>query len=236
MRNFIDLITETVDKDTAPPTHEDGDHEHYQALEKTGFFGNQAAGAVLMSKTTGRIMLVLRSQQVLESGTWGNCGGAHKDDERPIDAAKREVYEETGYNGSVEMIPLLVFKKPNFKYENFLALVEEEFVPELGWEADEHKWATLDTLPSPLHFGITALLNDANSLKVIKHYAGLFDDELSEDVNVNAVLAVAKKTAAKMKAEGEPEEEAPDAPDNQEKKDLNPTSNGSAAKKNLNPS
>lgn len=201
MRKFIDLLNEavSVDKDAAPPTYEDGDEDHYRALRQTGFFGSQAAGAVLMAKTTGRIMLVLRSDQVEQPGTWGNCGGAHHTDERPVDAARREAHEETGYKGKVEMIPLLVFRKPGFKYENFLALVEDEFVPELGWEADDYVWTTLDKLPSPLHFGMVALFDDTASMAAIKHYAELFSDEsISEDVDVSQVLAVAKKNQAAM--------------------------------------
>jgi 8-oxo-dGTP pyrophosphatase MutT (NUDIX family) len=113
-------------------------------------------------------MLMLRSAGVLESGTWGNCGGAHKATETPLNAATREGREETGYRGEMEMIPLLVFSKGDFRYSNFLAVVEDEFTPDLGWEADDSCWVDFGDWPSPLHFGMKALFSDAMSVAKIK--------------------------------------------------------------------
>jgi 8-oxo-dGTP pyrophosphatase MutT (NUDIX family) len=176
MRNFINIMNEAIqiDHDSSPEENEAADAPHYDALRKTGFFGEQAAGAILMAKTTGRIMLCLRSGSVEQPYTWGNCGGAFHSDERPIDAAKREVYEETGYTGGVTMVPLFVFKSGTFRYSNFLAIVEDEFVPNLGWEADDHVWVDYGDWPSPLHFGMTALFSDSESERVIEHYAKMF--------------------------------------------------------------
>lgn len=160
--------------DHTPPKVEHGDHEHYRALRQTGFFGEQAAGCVAMAKTTGKFLVVLRSAEVEEPGTWGNVGGAHKSDEPAKTAAMRELHEETGYDGSMAMVPLMRFQKGTFVYQNFLALVDDEFTPDLGWEATDYRWCSLDDLPSPLHFGIKALLNDPASRKAITHYAELF--------------------------------------------------------------
>lgn len=132
-------------------------------MKETGFFGAQAAGCVFLAKKTGRFLLMLRSESVQEPGTWGNCGGAHKSDEEPITAAEREGREETGYDGKMEMVPALLFTSGTFKYSNFIAIVDDEFVPELGWEADDYKWCTMDTLPSPLHFGMESLFKDEKS-------------------------------------------------------------------------
>ena len=156
-----------------PPEYEDGDEAHYDALDRTGFFGEQAAGCIAMARTTGRILVVLRSQAVEQPFTWGNVGGAHHSDETPVHAAERELYEETGYHGRCEMIPLLVFTKGTFRYCNFLALVDDEFVPVLGWEADDYKWVEFGNWPQPLHFGLQALFNDAASVDVIKSYKGV---------------------------------------------------------------
>lgn len=153
-----------------PPEHEDGDEAHYDALKQTGFFGAQAAGCIAMARTTGRILVVLRSAGVEQPYTWGNVGGAHHADEQPAEAAERELYEETGYHGRCEMVPLMVFTKGTFRYCNFLALVDDEFVPVLGWEADDYKWVEFGHWPQPLHFGLQALFNDARSVAVIKSY------------------------------------------------------------------
>ena len=162
----------TEGKHTPLPDDPD-DAEHWDALDKTGFFGNQGAGCIPMSRKTGKIMLVLRSASVEQPHTWGGVGGAHKAEERPVDAAQRELHEETGYSGPKQMIPLFVFQSGSFRYCNFLALVEDEFVPDLGWEADDYKWVTLDDLPSPIHFGLEAVFNDAQSRKVLQHYSDL---------------------------------------------------------------
>lgn len=174
MRTFIDLFEANIDYNSAPATYETGDADHYDALEKTGFFGSQAAGAILIAKTTGRIMLVKRSNQVLQPHDWGNTGGAHHSDERPVDAAKREVYEETGYTGSITLVPLMIFQKGDFRYCNFLAIVDDEFVPNLGWEADDYVWADFGNWPTPLHFGLVSLFQDAESVRTIQHYVELF--------------------------------------------------------------
>lgn len=177
MRRLLDLMEANIDYDSAPDTYEAGDAAHYDALHNTGFFGSQAAGAIIMAKTTGRIMLVLRSSAVLQPHTWANVGGAHHSDELPVDAARREAYEETGYRGQIEMIPLLVFQKDSFRYCNYLAIVEDEFIPNLGWEADDYQWCNFGDWPSPLHFGLVSLFGDTASVKVIRHYADMFSAE-----------------------------------------------------------
>lgn len=181
MRKYIDILNEAlaedsmIDKSATPPEYEDKDKQHYEARRKTGFFGAQAAGCVLMAKTTGRMLIVLRSAAVDQPHTWGNCGGAFDaSEERPIQAAQREAHEETGYTGNIQMIPLYVFAKGDFRYSNFLAIVDDEFTPHLGWEADKAVWVECGKWPKPLHFGLSALFADSKSIGVIKHYAQMF--------------------------------------------------------------
>lgn len=225
MRKLIDMINEaTVDADSAPPTYEDGDKDFYDTMEKTGFFGDQAAGAILLAKKTGRILLVLRSAKVLQPHTWGNVGGAHHADENPVDAAKREAHEETGYNGSMSLIPLLVFRKGNdFVYRNFLAVVEDEFVPNLGWEATDHRWCDFGDWPQPLHFGMEGLFDDAASVATIKKYITLDENFTSSSVDVHAAITAGRNLANELnKPEPAPEPEPEQNSDNI-KNDAQPT-------------
>ena len=162
---MIDLI------DQAPPEYDPADDPHYEALEQTGFFGRQAAGALVIARSTGRILLQKRSAAVLQPGDWGCCSGAHHADESPEAAARREMREETGWNGHeimMEIIPAFVFTSGEFVFRNHFAIIEGEFDPIGGWESDEHVWAGLDDLPNPLHFGIQALLDDPDSRAIMK--------------------------------------------------------------------
>lgn len=147
------------------------DADHFSALASTGFFGRQAAGCIPVAADTGRAMLVLRSGLVQEPFTWGTVGGAHHSWEPAEDAVRRELIEETGYDGPAEMLPLFVFRSGSFSYSNFVAVVECEFVPELGWEAVDHSWRHLGDFPLPLHFGIKALLNDEPGMAVLSRIA-----------------------------------------------------------------
>lgn len=112
----------------------ENDNEHAKALRQTGFWGKAGAGCVIIAKDTGRICMPKRSRMVEQPGTWGTWGGAIDGHEDPKEAAEREVREEAGYSGELELIPIFVFKKDSFRYYNFLAVVEKEFTPrfELG--------------------------------------------------------------------------------------------------------
>jgi 8-oxo-dGTP pyrophosphatase MutT (NUDIX family) len=146
----------------------ENDEEHNQALRQTGFWGNQAAGCILFAQDTKRFLLMRRSDEVLEPHTWGSVGGAIDAQEHPKHAVTRELEEETGYDGRINLLPLLLFKKETFRYQNFLAIIPEEFTPRLNWEADGYQWCEFGEWPSPLHFGIKTLFKDAASMKVIR--------------------------------------------------------------------
>lgn len=151
---------------------ENDDNAHRAALEQTGFWGSQGAGCIIMAQTTGRILLCHRSRYVQEPHTWGNWGGAIDSHENPKDAAAREVEEETGYTGSIKLLPLNVFEKGSFRYHNFLAVVPNEYEanahPDHAWESQGHGWFDYGNWPTPLHFGLESLFNDPTALKVIE--------------------------------------------------------------------
>jgi 8-oxo-dGTP pyrophosphatase MutT (NUDIX family) len=144
----------------------ESDLEHRDALLNTGFWGKQGAGCIIAAKKTKRLLLPLRSRYVEQPNTWGTWGGAIDNTENPLDAAKRELYEEAGYIGNAQMIPLSIFQKDTFKYFNFLAIVKDEFEPTLNWETQDYIWTRLDNLPSPLHFGLKWVLEqDYNKIQ-----------------------------------------------------------------------
>jgi 8-oxo-dGTP pyrophosphatase MutT (NUDIX family) len=149
------------------PNHE----SHRDALAKTGFWGNQGAGCVVIAKGTGRILMPHRSPHVEQPNTWGTWGGAIDGQEDPLKAALREFEEESSMSSSmvVETFPLYVFKhQSGFQYHNFLVVIKEEFEPTLDWETQGSQWVEFGEWPGTLHFGFQGILNDAASVKIIK--------------------------------------------------------------------
>jgi 8-oxo-dGTP pyrophosphatase MutT (NUDIX family) len=151
----------------------ENDEEHQETLDRTGFWGKAGAGCLVMAKSTGRILIAHRGRSVEQPGTWGTWGGAIDEGEDPVDACLREIEEEAGYTGGVAaVLPLYVFQKDNFRYSNFLVVVADEFKPRLDWENQGYQWCEIGQWPSPLHFGLKALLADPKSMATITKAVG----------------------------------------------------------------
>lgn len=138
-------------------------------------WGRQGAGALLVACTTGRLLLTLRSAEVLEPHTWGLPGGRVEPGETPMDAAVRELREELSYRGDLLLVPSYVYEESSFRYHNFVALVPKEFGPRLNWENDDAQWFDASGLPEPLHFGVERLMAEAGGEipTLLKQCAGL---------------------------------------------------------------
>lgn len=138
--------------------------EHIRTLNQTGFWGRQGAGCLFYAIDTGRYLVAHRSQHVEEPNTWGTWGGAIDGSEDPKTAMLREVKEETGYSGSIEIDHIWTFEhKSGFRYHNFLAIVPKEFTPKLDWENRGYKWVEFGAWPAPMHPGLQSLLTNAGS-------------------------------------------------------------------------
>ena len=144
------------------------DREHQEMLDQTGFWGAQGAGSLIMARSTKRLLIAHRSRHVEQPGTWGTWGGAIDKGEDPEAAARREVIEEAGHAGHLVLLPLYVFVKGTFRYSNYLAIVDDEFRPDLNWETQGFQWCEWGQWPKPLHFGLAAVLNDPASVATIK--------------------------------------------------------------------
>jgi 8-oxo-dGTP pyrophosphatase MutT (NUDIX family) len=158
---------DSVDPDWEPTDPQD--RAHNDAMKQTGFWGAQGAGVVFLARDTRRLLLAHRSEEVEQPGTWGTWGGAIDAGEDPETAARREAAEETGRRATIQrMVPLFVFRKGSFRYSNFLAVVDHEFTPRLGWETQDYRWCELDRWPAPLHFGFKAILTDPASVATMR--------------------------------------------------------------------
>jgi 8-oxo-dGTP pyrophosphatase MutT (NUDIX family) len=139
---------------------------HQKSLDETGFWGNRGAGCLVLAESTGRVLFAKRSAEVLEPHTWGTWGGAVDPKESPREAALREFFEETGYEGPAPaLIRLFTYKhESGFRYYNYLAVVKEEFIPVLDKETEDFRWVEIGDWPSPLHPGAAVLLESISLL------------------------------------------------------------------------
>ncbi len=157
-------------------TFEDFKETEYTVYDNTKggkFYGDKGAGVLIISKDTGKILVAKRSEEVNEPGTFGIFGGKMEDGETPKQAAKRELEEESGYEGHYEIIPAYVFKSDDktFTYFNFIGLVDAEFEPSYDWETEYAEWISFKEFINiePKHFGLDALIK--NSLNIIKKHS-----------------------------------------------------------------
>ena len=137
---------------------------HVSSGNDSLFYGNSGAGVLVYCTSTNRFLLGLRSKLVNEPNTWGTFGGKIEGESDPKMAALRELKEETGYNGNVDLQLFDVFQSGNFNFYNFLGKVEEEFSPILDLENESAEWFSLNDFPPNLHFGTKRLLDKLNKI------------------------------------------------------------------------
>jgi 8-oxo-dGTP pyrophosphatase MutT (NUDIX family) len=142
-------------------------------LSDEGFIGQRwgSQGAGLLLTTGEKVLLLLRSGEVEEPGTWGLAGGAVRRDDRNgkfqdvKQAALQESQEEMGTVPPHRIVGQYAYQEPNFQYTTFIGQVApkvaETWQPRLNWENDDYGWFSPEELKDlPLHFGATALLAD----------------------------------------------------------------------------
>ena len=148
-------------------------NEHKEAMLETGFWGRAAAGALVLARSTSRLLIAHRAEGTLQAGTWGTWGGAVDRGETLVEAVTRELREEAGFEGDFDPHPLMVFEHDTgFTYSNYLAIVDREFEPVLNWETQNFGWFDYGDWPDPLHFGLEQLLAHEPSQTRIKTLIG----------------------------------------------------------------
>lgn len=132
---------------------------NFYSTDPTGeFWGTAGVGGLFYARSTGRVLVQKRSEHVNEPNTWGVWGGAIDAGESLIPALAREVREETGYLGKPEYKRVWVYENGDFRFTNFLIVIDEEFTPKLSWESSDYRWVDISDIPSPVHFGLKAAL------------------------------------------------------------------------------
>ncbi|HBU6573985.1 TPA: NUDIX domain-containing protein [Citrobacter amalonaticus] len=100
-------------------------------------------GSGIMFRQGKFVFLIQRS----DDGTWCQPGGTVEPGELAIDAARREVLEEVGYQYDGPLTPHSVYGD----YLTFRAEVPDKFEAKLNDESLDAGWFHIDDLPKPLH-------------------------------------------------------------------------------------
>ena len=127
-------------------------------------------GGIFLSKTTKRILLLLRTQIKTEN-SWGIVGGKKEpSDLSPHDTLMREIKEEIGFVPDViKTIPLeqYVSMDDRFFFTTYVIVVENEFIPTLNNEHSGYCWVETNRLPKSLHNGVRNTLHSkVNQIKI----------------------------------------------------------------------
>lgn len=152
------------------------------------YWGNVGVGIFLISTSTKRCLLQLRSEKVDNPYTYGIIGGAlgnkvpgkqqmflSKEEitEKTLkEHLRREFIEEAGNtNQQIKLIKSYIYSDNDFQFHNYIGLIENEFIPiDSTNESCGFIWVDIDGLImlQNKHFGVEALLD--NELEMINKY------------------------------------------------------------------
>ena len=134
----------------------DGSATEYHRSNVKEDIAPQAAGCVLYAEDTGRWGFQQRSDSVTDPGVWSTWGGGRESGETVEQCVRRELAEEAGYRGPVQLIPLTA----NANYATYIGIVPTEFEPKINSEVKDWCWVDPDQLPGPMHPELAQAMNE----------------------------------------------------------------------------
>lgn len=166
-------------------------------MRASEFDQTPAAGCILLARDTGRWGLQQRSDSVTDPGVWSTWGGGREPGETEQQCVLRELAEESGYRGTVELRSLA----NNGRYHTFVALVPQEFEPKLNSESQNWCWVNPGQWPKPLHPDLAKILVTLNENFADGRKPGR--KGLAKRTGVNCKQSVSKLRSIAKKSSGE---------------------------------
>jgi len=140
------------------------------------------SGALFYALDTSRFLFLHRAQGK-HKNMWGLVGGTNEGVETPWEGLKREIQEEIGDLPTIKKtIPLETFvsNDTRFKFHTYLAIINNEFIPQLNNEHNGYAWVSFGNWPKSLHHGLRNTLqskNNLSKLNTVLQVVNLLEDQ-----------------------------------------------------------
>lgn len=111
-----------------------------------------SAGVLVKCQSTGKFLLIKRSELCSKPNTWSLVSGGIEEDEDIVTGLKREVSEELQINpDKIEYHLKSIEENNGNRFYYFLGFTDNEFIPTLNEENTDWGWFDKKELPSPLY-------------------------------------------------------------------------------------
>lgn len=137
-------------------------------------FVPQVQVAACYIEINNQLLLLQKAKEKLESGKWGVPAGKLEGNESPENAAKRELFEETGISfeaAHIQSLNALYIRKPEIDYIYHLFKIHLSQMPEVCL-SDEHQnyiWANSNEIKN------IALMDGAK--EALEHYRSMINNK-----------------------------------------------------------
>lgn len=153
-----------------------------QRLITAGRETMEGAGALFYCPSTQRFLILLRADDGDDGNVWCCLGGGRdivNGRPEPLETTvRRESWEEAGLPMDTEYELIHVgckYYEDGFRFHNYIALIDEEFLPLINEEHKSFQWTEWENFPEEMHQGMMSVFNSPEGQRVLKNYTAALD-------------------------------------------------------------
>lgn len=138
----------------------------------------EGAGALFYCTETERFLLMLRGDDGDDGNCWCCLGGGRDDGESLETTVRREAFEEAALPMDTPYDLRRVGTKhyeDGFKFTNYLALIDEEFLPIINEEHKSFQWVPYRDFPPEMHEGMMSVFQSPDGQRALQQYTNALD-------------------------------------------------------------